>query len=82
MLPGLSDSPQSSWQGGGGVRCFPGTSASPGSQGGPRSPLGGLGWVAVSIQITSQTESTFKVHFPPNVYISMRESAVSFETEP
>lgn len=64
------------------MRCFPATAASPGSQGGPWAPLGGLGWVEVSIQITSQTKSTFKVHFPLKVYISIRKSPASFETEP
>lgn len=42
-------------------------------KGGPGAPLGGLGRVEVSIQVPSQTESTFRARFPPMVYISMKK---------
>lgn len=76
----LHDSTQHCWQGGGPTRNFPCAEASPASQGGPWAPSGVLGWVEVGIQITSQTESAFKVHFPWEIQISIKKYKVGIKT--
>lgn len=79
-LAGLHDATQYCWQGVGPMRNFPCAEASPASQGGPWASSGGLGWVEVGIQITSQTESAFKVHFPREIKISIKKCKVGIKT--